>query len=221
MQPTDAKITKSIVPKEINDLHMEEALARIRWWNRLVALDTHSMVIVMGAYLDNALEALLRAWLLDHETTDSLLSDSRGLGSFSNKTKLALSLELVDRQMFELLSTFNKIRNHAAHNWEELSLEQSPIREHAVRLGELMGASGAQDRNRLLAVAEVTSTYLGVRAAFIRGKQGNRKPDGERLGLKQCTEMTVEMLNRMYAERQGAEAARTSNDTAASQANGE
>ena len=79
-------------------------------------------VLVGGARVDAALEALLKAALAPPSGPETLFLTDRPLGSFGARIALARRLGLIDRQVELALHTLRRVRNAFAHSTTQASL---------------------------------------------------------------------------------------------------
>jgi hypothetical protein len=91
------------------------------WVQRLWGESPRGVILIVGAYGDDAVERLLRAACLDVKQVDDLL-DSGGsapLGSFGAKIKACWCLGFLPEDEYVNLEQIRKMRNEAAHNWTQ------------------------------------------------------------------------------------------------------
>ena len=81
-------------------------------------------VLVVGARVDAALEALLKAALAPPSGPETLFLTDRPLGSFGARIALARRLGLIDRQVELALHTLRRVRNAFAHSTAQASLSE-------------------------------------------------------------------------------------------------
>ena len=91
-------------------------------------------VLIAAAYLDDALESLLRTYFSQDaacvkNAVDPMFDGLAPLSSFSAKTKLAFALRLIDSGVFDNLELVRKIRNKFAHSFEGVALTSQQIRD--------------------------------------------------------------------------------------------
>ena len=106
-----------------------EAL-RVAESTRTIALQMMSergrgAVLVGGARVDAALEALLKAALAPPSGPETLFLTDRPLGSFGARIALARRLGLIDRQVELALHTLRRVRNAFAHSTAQASLSEA------------------------------------------------------------------------------------------------
>jgi hypothetical protein len=82
-------------------------------------------VLVGGARVDAALEALLKAALAPPSGPETLFLTDRPLGSFGARIALARRLGLIDRQVELALHTLRRVRNAFAHSTAQASLSEA------------------------------------------------------------------------------------------------
>ncbi|MGP1273467.1 MAG: hypothetical protein ACTS22_09040 [Phycisphaerales bacterium] len=105
-------------------------------WDRLRdAVDDHTVVVIGGARLDEALDQAIRAQLVRlPDTQDELLLPSKPLGSFSAKIDMALMLGLISVHMHKELHRLRRIRNRVAHLSSEADLSKDELRDMCMSL---------------------------------------------------------------------------------------
>lgn len=128
-------------------------------------------VLICTAWLDDALELLLRNRLVDDKASvDKLFGIDRPLGTFSSRITMAYCLGLINEELRKDLDTIRGIRNEFSHVRKPLSFEDQSIKDRcnnlfgATKLIEEsagMGPRGyASNRDRLLVTATVILGYL-------------------------------------------------------------
>jgi len=86
------------------------------------------VALVGAAFLDEALEAMLRAFFADDSNcADSLLGTDRPLGTFSARTRAARCLGLLGPNMHCDLNTIRDIRNYFAHCHRQVSFDSPEV----------------------------------------------------------------------------------------------
>jgi hypothetical protein len=92
-------------------------------------------VLVASAWIEDSLEALLRANLApDPKGADRLLRTDGPLGSFAAKVSLAYSLGLIGPDMRDDLDTIRSIRNEFAHFRSGVSFRDQSVRSRCKKL---------------------------------------------------------------------------------------
>jgi len=82
-------------------------------------------VLVGGARVDGALEALLKAALAHPSGPETLFLTDRPLGFFGARIALAQRLGLIDMQVELALHTLRRVRNAFAHSTAQASLSEA------------------------------------------------------------------------------------------------
>jgi DNA-binding MltR family transcriptional regulator len=127
------------------------------------------VALIGAAYLDEVLEQLLRAVLVDRKKhVDDLLGCERPLASFSARISMAYCLGLLDQDFYDDLQLIRKIRNDFAHRHEPASFELPTVRDRCLqlrsikRLPPLPPASGwtPSPRNRFSLAINLLSINL-------------------------------------------------------------
>lgn len=116
---------------------------------RHVALESETdrgCALVGAAFLDEKLEHLLRAFLVDDKkVADALLKHNSPLGAFSARIKMCLALGLLSREACQMLGFVRGIRNEFAHVSEDLTFEMPKIRDPCVSMwGGALPSGGAR-----------------------------------------------------------------------------
>lgn len=94
----------------------------------LEAETNRGLAMVGAAFLDDAIEKLLRAYFIDDsKKIDDLLGNAGPLASFYSRCMAAYCLGLVGPDMYEDLNRIRKIRNLFAHNYFGIDFESSKI----------------------------------------------------------------------------------------------
>jgi hypothetical protein len=85
--------------------------------------------ILATSFLDNLLETLLLAHLVDDQKVRDLFEGDRPLATFSARISLAFAIGYIPPNVYADLSLLRKIRNHFAHSAEQVSFEDGRIRD--------------------------------------------------------------------------------------------
>lgn len=97
--------------------------------------DDRGFVIAVSAYLDDAVSRLIDIRLIDCTAKKDLLGGGNApIGSFSARTKLARVIGCITEDEYKDLNAIRRLRNDAAHNWEDFSLENNAEKD---RVGSL------------------------------------------------------------------------------------
>jgi mannitol operon repressor len=85
-------------------------------------------VLIAGAYLDDLLASLLRAFFVDDpKIVNGLITIDGPLGTFATRIDLTYCLGLIRSDQHEDLHTCRKIRNLCAHSHKRISFDEQPI----------------------------------------------------------------------------------------------
>jgi mannitol operon repressor len=99
-------------------------------YNRLRSESDRGAALVGAAWLDAALDSLLRKYLIDNPTiVDRLLAQDGPLSTFSARIDMACSLGLLGRKAYDDLHTIRVIRNDFGHHIEEASFNDERVVE--------------------------------------------------------------------------------------------
>jgi DNA-binding MltR family transcriptional regulator len=102
--------------------------------------------IVSSALLEELLERLLLACLIDHGSVKrDLFEGMAPLSTMSAKINLAYYLGLLERSEFEDLKLIKNIRNDFAHSFEGINFETQRIRDKCLRLKTLTSTNPPKD----------------------------------------------------------------------------
>ncbi len=102
--------------------------------------------IVSSALLEELLERLLLAFLIDHQSVERDLFDGMSpLSTMSAKINLAYYLGLLEQSEFEDLKLIKNIRNDFAHSFEGINFETQRIRDKCLQLKTLTSTSPPRD----------------------------------------------------------------------------
>lgn len=129
-----------------------------------------------AAYLDTALEALLKAsFVEDRKVEGDLFEGTAPLSSFSAKIKLAYFLGIISDQCRRDLDTIRKIRNDFAHDATIISFETQSIADRCYNLGFSCHEPDGSPRGHFTAAA---SCILGtLHALTLKVERPPMKPD--------------------------------------------
>lgn len=84
--------------------------------------------LVAAAMLDERLEEILTAFLVESKTSTELLSGYNApLGTFSSRANAAFALGLIQDNEFKEITLIRKIRNEFGHDWQPKSFETGAI----------------------------------------------------------------------------------------------
>ncbi len=98
--------------------------------------------LIAAAWLDDALEACLRAFFRqDKEIADKTLQPDGPLGSFSSRIKMAYLLGIITPSLFSDLEIIRGIRNDFAHLRQSVRFSDQSIKD---RCNSLIGAKAFQ-----------------------------------------------------------------------------
>ncbi|MDZ7661394.1 MltR family transcriptional regulator [Thiohalophilus sp.] len=85
-------------------------------------------VLTAGAYLDERLGEMLKAFFAEVKETDDLLFGFNApIGTYSARIKAAYSLGLIQDNEFSELNIIRKIRNEFGHSWKGVSFKTQKI----------------------------------------------------------------------------------------------
>lgn len=117
-------------------------------------------MLVAAAYLDEALEELLVAVLVDDiPVTKRLLDYPGGCSSLAARCDLTYCMGLIGKDVYEDIRRITKIRNQFAHSKSEATFEKSDVANICRRLNVIMSMERAgtemrvDDRTRFLLTA--------------------------------------------------------------------
>ncbi|MDD2734074.1 MAG: MltR family transcriptional regulator [Desulfuromonadaceae bacterium] len=129
-----------------------------------------------AAYLDTALEALLKASFVEGRKAEGeLFEGTAPLSSFSAKIKLAYFLGIISDQCRRDLDTIRKIRNDFAHDATIISFETRSIADRCHNLGFSCHEPEGPPRGHFTAAA---SGILGkLHALTVKAERPPIKPD--------------------------------------------
>jgi DNA-binding MltR family transcriptional regulator len=100
------------------------------------------LVLISAAYLDEILEGLLIAFLIDGKISTKFISDPTSpLGSFYSRTILCYCLGLLEEDEYRALNIIRDIRNTFAHKWGNASFDEQRIKD----LVRLLPTTGHKD----------------------------------------------------------------------------
>lgn len=89
--------------------------------------DDRSLVLSMTAFLDDALNRLLSAFLIEDKITKKNFNTNSALSTLDVKIKLAYALGLLTIEQYKDLDAVRRIRNRFAHDWKECILSDPKI----------------------------------------------------------------------------------------------
>lgn len=116
-------------------------------------------IIISVAMLDEALETILKTYLVPCSSEDSLMEGAYApISTFSAKIDLAHRLGLISTRLCRDLHTIRKIRNAFAHNIKDCSFRDTAVRS---RIIELVRSS------------EIVRWDVKTRKTFVEGPRGD------------------------------------------------
>ena len=127
--------------KEIDNENNEDIESYFGWPDNLVEKidkeniesylrDAERASGIMGGYIiSHCLENMLKIIMINDPIVDELFDSPRSLGTLAAKIECAYAFGLIDKQTKADLNYIRKIRNKFAHTFENLSFDDSPIRD--------------------------------------------------------------------------------------------
>jgi DNA-binding MltR family transcriptional regulator len=137
--------------------------AAVTFFDALKVESDRGCVLVAAAFLDEALELLLRRKMTQEPaavrtTVDALFVGNGPLGSFWAKTELGRALQFIPDVVYDDLTSIRTIRNHFAHSYVRATFSNQMVRDlvsgfhafgiEAVPLSEKEEAKGLDVRQR-------------------------------------------------------------------------
>lgn len=102
--------------------------------------------IVSSSLLEELLERLILAFLIDNEKTKNNLFDGMApLSTMSAKINVAYHLGLINKNEYEDLKIIKNIRNDFAHSFETINFETQRIKNKCIRLKVLTSTNPPKD----------------------------------------------------------------------------
>ena len=102
---------------------------KIRLKGVLEAETDRGLALVGAAYLDSAIEKLLRAFFVaDPQMVNELIDPAKPLSTFSSRCSAAYCLGFIGPQMYKDLNHIRKIRNLFAHEYFDLTFDSTKIK---------------------------------------------------------------------------------------------
>ena len=121
--------------------------------------------IVSTALLEELLERLLHAFLVEHESAErDLFEGMAPLSTMSAKINLAYYLGLLKQSEFEDLKLIKNIRNDFAHSFEAINFETQRIKDKCLRLKTLASTNPPKD---LMDTIKNTKMFFQVNATLL------------------------------------------------------
>lgn len=106
-----------------------------RWRVSLKTESDRAVALITAAYLDDALEALLRSGFIEASSTVDKLLDPEGLlGTFAARMRLAYCLGHISRGTLQDLEIVASIRNKFAHRRQDLDFRSPEVAEACAKL---------------------------------------------------------------------------------------
>jgi len=117
-------------PKRPRPLPLDQLSNKVDCFVKGLKKETdRAAALIVGAFLDDALDGMIRAFVLPRKKIlDRLLAPSGALSSAAVKTELVYLLGLIDRQEYENLGLIRDIRNRFGHSHECLTFDAPGIR---------------------------------------------------------------------------------------------
>ena len=121
-----------------------EVPVKIDWGQAIGALQNVQSIalrteaIVGAEYVDELLEALLRAFFIDDDKSATDVFDNRGpIGTFGARIDLAFLLGLISENERRMLDFIRKIRNEFSHSSKYIDFETSQVKNWCLNLFEM------------------------------------------------------------------------------------
>jgi hypothetical protein len=180
---------------------------RIRAWaKRLLGESPRGVLLIVGAYGDDAVERLLRAACLDVKQVDELL-DSGGsapLGAFGAKIKACWCLGLLPEDEYVNLEQIRKMRNEAAHNLETVSFDSNKIKQHLANLRLPRFAHDDDPTARLSYVVGAVGSWVELAEPILRAQLSHMALEHARLEALSGGHARLQARIREHEERDAA-----------------
>ncbi|MBX3009732.1 MAG: DUF4145 domain-containing protein [Melioribacteraceae bacterium] len=111
--------------------------------NQIEGESDRATVIITSSILDQALESVLRNYLVQLNSTDDPLFDSAyaPLSNFSAKIDLAFRIGLLPPNFAKALHLIRKIRNDFAHNVSACTFNEPQVRNRVLELNKTIGVT--------------------------------------------------------------------------------
>lgn len=121
-------------------------------------------VILSAAMLDEALEALLRAFLVPSADSNDQVFDgpNAALGTFSSRVDFCYRLGLISKKLTRDLHLIRKIRNEFAHNVTGCSFAVSAVSNRVTLLRQSFTELLSQEENRQKKVLSTIDAFQEV-----------------------------------------------------------
>ncbi|MDN7899788.1 MltR family transcriptional regulator [Burkholderia cepacia] len=108
-----------------------------RFMDTIQEQDDQAMVLSLATFLEDTLGRLLLAYFRSCKATKDLVEGFNApLGTFGSRIKSVYAFGLVTDDQFKDMEILRKVRNHFAHNWEDISFERNDIQ---ALIGQLSG----------------------------------------------------------------------------------
>lgn len=157
-----------------------------------------------AAYIDTAIEELLRASLLEGVKIDEdLFKGIAPLASFSGRTKLAYYLGLISAELRNDLNSIRRIRNDFAHDATILSFETQSIADRCRNLGFSYHEPQARPRAHFTASATAMVALLhggALKATRPKAMPNDRPPDDEKRKARERAAAAVKEMERVIGK---------------------
>ncbi|GHA66657.1 hypothetical protein GCM10009007_03950 [Formosimonas limnophila] len=128
--------------------------------------------LVAASMLDERLEEMLRAFLIESTASRDLLAGFNApLGTFSARASAALALGLLQQNEFKEITLIRKIRNEFGHGWEPMSFSSATIAKLTAQLpwlGPAEHEAESTPRGRFNAAVAILLTDLLWRVRLVR-----------------------------------------------------
>lgn len=136
-------------------------------------------VLISGSFLDYALAAILKKFLIDGSTAAKLISTEGAIGNFQAKVDLCYALGLIPKNIMQSLSTVGQIRNLFAHQYSK-DFDDAEVMKlcNAIAFPSANMIRGVSPRERFSSAAIVLFNCL-VMICMQTKKQTPHKPWGE------------------------------------------
>jgi len=99
------------------------------WLSRLSRESDSAAAVLAGAFIDAALESLLRTFCVDDsKEADNLFDADQPLGSFGARIRTAYLLGFITPTERDDLRRIKDVRNAFAHSFHELAFDDEPVK---------------------------------------------------------------------------------------------
>lgn len=152
------------MPRNDGAMKNEDVGKLAKFLNYFQGESDRGSALIGAAMIESKLEKLLDSILIDNKSKEDAFDGQNAiLGTFSSKIRMCHMLGIISDKECEEFQLVRKIRNKFAHHLDEISFDDSPIREYCLALkASTPGDLKAEKRYRQLYINSIVLSSLAL-----------------------------------------------------------